>query len=435
MVEHGGVMNLLCSMREMPDVRRRGDRFVLQTTIAFDIAGLELYLPLTCGARTILADQKTGLDPALLSETLLRHEATFLQATPSAWGMLIEAGCAGLNGIQAISGGEALPQDLAKRLMQQARKLWNVYGPTETTIWSSALAVEAATLARRRLSIGRPIANTQIYILDANLQPAPIGVTGELYIGGAGVARGYLNRPELTAERFVQDPFAAEPDARMYKTGDLGRWRADGTIDFLGRNDFQVKIRGFRIELGEIEARLRAHPDVQDAVVIAREDSPGDKRLAAYYIGEAGLDAGALRAHVSETLPEYMAPAAFMRLDALPLTPNGKVDRKALPAPGEDAFASRNYEAPADEIEEALAQIWRELLKVERVGRRDNFFDIGGHSLLAIRLLQRIKQVMEVSIPLSDVFASPRLDLLAERLVEAQLAQFDQRELVKLLAQ
>ena len=408
MVEHGGVMNLLWSMRELLAFEA-SDRFVLQTTIAFDIAGLELYLPLICGARTILADQKTGLDPALLSETLVRHEATFLQATPSTWGMLMEAGCEGLRGIKAICGGEALPQDLANQLMQQARNLWNVYGPTETTIWSSALAVEAGAIAPGRLSIGRPIANTQIYILDANLEPAPIGVAGEIYIGGAGVARGYLNRPELTAERFVKDPFAKAPEARMYKTGDLGRWRADGAIDFLGRNDFQVKIRGFRIELGEIEARLRAHPSIHDAVVVAREDVPGDKRLAAYYVGGAGLDARALRAHVTETLPEYMAPSAFMRLEALPLTPNGKLDRNALPAPEGEAFGARDYEAPVTNMEQMLADIWAEVLKVERVGRRDNFFDLGGHSLTAVRLLGRIEEEFGRRYDLSLLFKAPTI--------------------------
>ena len=383
-------MNLLCSMRELLAFDA-GDRFVLQTTIAFDIAGLELYLPLICGACTILADQEAGLDPALLSETLLRHEATFLQATPSTWGMLMEAGCAGLNGIKAISGGEALPPDLARQLIQQARKLWNVYGPTETTIWSAALTVEAGTMAPARLSIGRPIANTQIYILDANLEPAPIGVAGEIYIGGAGVARGYLNRPELTAERFVKDRFAKDPEARMYKTGDLGRWRADGTIDFLGRNDFQVKIRGFRIELGEIEARLREHSNIHDAAVVAREDRPGDTRLAAYYVvndnheGEA-TTVELLRMHLAAALPEYMVPAAYVKLDRLPQTTNGKLDRNALPAPGADAFAARAYEAPEAGLEQNLAAIWGEVINIEQIGRNDDLISIGASSIDIFRI-------------------------------------------------
>ena len=390
MVEHGGVVNLLWSMRELLAFDA-SDRFVLQTTIAFDIAGLELYLPLICGARTILTDQKTVLDPALLSETLLRHEATFLQATPATWGVLMEAGCAGLNGIKAISGGEALPPDLAMWMMQQARNLWNMYGPTETTIWSAALAVEAGAMVPARLSIGRPIANTKIYILDANLQPAPIRVAGEIYIGGAGVARGYLNRPELTVERFVKDPFAKDPEARMYKTGDLGRWRADGTIDFLGRNDFQVKIRGFRIELGEIEARIKEHPGIHDAAVAAREDRPGDKRLAAYFVAHDSHEGEAptvesLRTHLAATLPEYMVPAAYVKLDRLPQTTNGKLDRNALPAPGADAFAARAYEAPETGLEQNLAAIWGEVLNIEQIGRNDDLISIGASSIDIFRI-------------------------------------------------
>ena len=242
------------------------------------------------------------------------------------------------------------------------------------------------------MPIGRPISNTRIYILDAHGAPAPIGVAGELYIGGAGVARGYLNRRDLTAERFVADPFAGQPGARMYKTGDLGRWLADGTIEFLGRNDFQVKIRGFRIELGEIEARLAAHGQVREAVVVAREDSAGDKRLAAYYTGGEELGAEVLRAHLAAALPDYMVPAAYVKLDALPLTPNGKLDRKALPAPGGEAYATRGYEAPVGEAEETLARLWAELLKLERVGRHDNFFELGGHSLLAVSLIERMRR-------------------------------------------
>ena len=418
MVEHGGVVNLLWSMQKVLAFNA-DDRFVSQTTIGFDIAALELYLPLISGARTILVDQKTGLDPALLGQTLIKHEATFLQATPSTWGMLIEAGCAGLENIKAVSGGEALTAELAKRLIQRTRKVWNLYGPTETTIWSSALSGDDLSKVHARVPIGRPIANTQIYILDANLQPAPIGVTGEIYIGGAGVARGYLNRPELTAERFLLDPFAKEPNARMYRTGDLGRWRADGAIEYLGRNDFQVKIRGFRIELGEIEARLREHPGVREATVVAREDSPGDKRLVAYYTGEEGLDARALRAHLTAALPDYMAPAIYVRLDALPLNANGKLDCKALPAPERQAFGAREYEALAGTMEETLAGIWASLLKVDRVGRHDNFFELGGHSLLAVQVVSRIRQVLGLEVRLADVFARPVLADFAALLGEA----------------
>ena len=261
--------------------------------------------------------------------------------------------------------------------------------------------------------IGRPISNTRIYILDTYGVPVPIGVSGELYIGGAGVARGYLNLPELTAERFLRDPFATEPGARMYKTGDLGRWLADGNIEFLGRNDFQVKIRGFRIELGEIEARLAEHAAVREAVVIAREDAPGEKRLVAYYTphGQDREAPGAelLRTYLTAVLPEYMVPAAYVCLDTLPLTPNGKLDRKALPAPGAEAYSVRTYEAPQGEIETALATIWADLLKLDRIGRHDNFFELGGHSLLAVRVISRIRQALNMEVPLGALFTHPVL--------------------------
>jgi hypothetical protein len=279
--------------------------------------------------------------------------------------------------------------------------------------------------------IGRPVANTRVYVLDAAGEPVPVGVAGELYIGGAGVVRGYLGRPGQTAERFVADPFGGgKPGARLYRTGDLARWRPDGTVEFLGRTDFQVKVRGFRIELGEIEARLAEHANVREAVVLAREDVPGDQRLVAYVVGDA--DAESLRAHLSSVLPEYMVPAAYVRLEALPLTPNGKLDRKALPAPEGDAYASREYEAPVGKIEVALAEIWTELLRVERVGRWDHFFELGGHSLLALQVVSRVRQVMGLELALAAVFEKPVLSALAERILELRLAQFDPETLARL---
>ncbi|MFN5457254.1 AMP-binding enzyme, partial [Bradyrhizobium sp.] len=248
--------------------------------------------------------------------------------------------------------------------------------------------------------IGRPISNTQIYILDEHGEPVPIGVAGEIYIGGAGVARGYLNRPELTAERFVEDRFSGEAGARLYRTGDLGRWLGDGTIAYLGRNDFQVKIRGFRIELGEIEARLSEHAGVRDVAVIAREDVAGDKRLVAYYVSDAAIGAEELRGHLAALLPDYMVPSAYVHLERLPLTPNGKLDRKALPAPEGTAFAVQAYEPPQGETEEAIARIWAELLGVERIGRHDNFFALGGHSLLAIQVVSRLRQALALEAAL-----------------------------------
>ena len=270
---------------------------------------------------------------------------------------------------------------------------------------------------RALIPIGRPIANTQVYILDRCGEPVPVGVTGELYIGGAGVARGYLNRPELTAERFLADPFRSVPGARMYRTGDLGRWLADGNIEFLGRNDFQVKIRGFRIELGEIETCLSAYPGVRDAIVVAREDSPGEKRLVAYYTAaDPGIGAESLRPHLAEKLPEYMVPAAYVRLEFLPLTPNGKLDRQALPAPEAGAYATRGYEAPLGETETILASVWTDILRVDRVGRHDNFFELGGHSLLAVRVISRLRQSLGIEVALSDLFAYPVLSTLSRTL-------------------
>jgi hypothetical protein len=271
--------------------------------------------------------------------------------------------------------------------------------------------------------IGCRIPDLRIYMLDSNRQPVPVGVTGELYVGGAGVARGYLKRPELTAERFLADPFSPDSAARMYRTGDLGRWRADGNIEFVGRNDNQVKIRGFRIELGEIEARLAEHPAVREAVVLAREDTVGEKRLVAYYtasgIGEgeaASVGAEQLRAYLSAVLPDYMVPAAYVRMERLPLTPNGKLDRKALPAPEQEAYAVRGYEAPVGEIETKLAEVWAEVLKLEKVGRHDNFFNLGGHSLLVVRVVSRLQQVLSVEVAIRDLFVHPELANLAGHL-------------------
>jgi acyl-CoA synthetase (AMP-forming)/AMP-acid ligase II len=364
-----------------------------------------------------------------------------MQATPATWRMLVSAEWEGAPGMRALCGGEALPAELASAVRGRVGGLWNVYGPTETTIWSTSEAVrgDSAGTPGGQVAIGRPLANTRVYVLDAAGEPVPVGVAGELYIGGAGVVRGYLGRPEQTAERFVADPFGGEPGARMYRTGDLARWRPDGTMEFLGRTDFQVKVRGFRIELGEIEARLAEHAEVREAVVLAREDVPGDVRLVAYIVGAAdaadgvgAVEAEALRAHLSERLPEYMVPAAYVRLETLPLTPNGKLDRRALPAPEGGAYASREYESPVGKVEVALAEIWAELLRVERVGRGDNFFELGGHSLLALQVVSRVRQEMDLELALAAVFEAPVLSALAERVLELRLAQFDPETLARL---
>jgi amino acid adenylation domain-containing protein len=419
MVAHRGVMNFLWSMRREPGIET-DDVLLATTRFSFDIAALELYLPLTIGAQLRILGGEVNLDAVRVSKEI-EHDVTMMQATPASWRMLLDAGLEGTGRLKVLCGGEALNIDLARTLASRSHSAWNLYGPTETTIWSS---VEKLKKDLSGVSIGRPIANTQIYIFDSHGEPVPIGVAGEIHIGGTGIARGYLNRPELTGDRFVPDPFS-NPGGPMYRTGDLGRWRSDGNIEFLGRNDFQVKIRGFRIELGEIEARLKEHEGVREAVVLAREDTPGDKRLVAYYTAREQNNVGAqeLRTHVATKLPEYMVPAAYVKLESLPLTPNGKLDRKALPAPEGNAYGVRQYEEPQGAIEELLADIWAQLLKMERVGRHDNFFDLGGHSLLAVRAIARVQEALKVEVAIRDLFARPVLQNFASALAIAAPAE------------
>lgn len=390
-VSHGSLANFLWSMRREPGIVA-SDVLAAVTTISFDISGLELYLPLTVGARVELIDRDTASDGQLLAEKLEACGATVLQATPATWRMLIESGWPGRPGLKAMCGGEALPRDLADALLAKVGELWNLYGPTETTIWSTLDRVRTPGEA---ITVGRPIANTQVYVLDGALKPVPIGVTGEIWIGGAGVAHGYLNRPALTEERFVADPLGRIPGGRLYRTGDLGRWRADGRLEHLGRADSQVKIRGYRIELGEIEAQLEAHPAIRQAVVVAREAEPGDHRLAAYLVFAAGheLTATDVRRHLRRTLPDYMLPSAVVPIETMPLTPNGKVDRKSLPDPYEGAVRQADaFVEPMAGTEARLAEIWQAALGVERVSAEGNFFEMGGHSLLAVRVAAAVQR-------------------------------------------
>jgi acyl-coenzyme A synthetase/AMP-(fatty) acid ligase/acyl carrier protein len=366
----------------------------------------------------VLADRATTLDGAALSQAIAHTGATVIQATPATWQMLIESQWAGGSNLKLLCGGEALPLSLARELLKRSGSLWNLYGPTETTVWSTISQIsEDAEL----IPIGRPIANTQAYVLDQQLQPVPIGVVGELYIGGAGLARGYRNRPALTAEKFIPDPFGQIPGSRLYRTGDQARYLPDGTIDYLGRNDYQVKLRGFRIELGEIEAALLQHPAVHEAAVLLREDTPGDPRLVAYVTeehtnkgaGEHSESLGAaLRTHLKERLPEYMLPSAFVTLPALPRTFNGKLDRKALPAPDTSAVQT-SFVAPRDQQEQQIAEIWADVLKRERIGVHDHFFELGGHSVLATRVMARIQQLFNVKLPLLKIFEHPTVAELA----------------------
>jgi amino acid adenylation domain-containing protein len=424
MNEHRGVVNRLHWMQKAYGLTP-ADAVLQKTPFSFDVSVWEFFWPLLAGARLVMARPEGHKDPVYLSEIIQREQITTLHFVPPMLQVFLEYGktedCTSLR--RVMCSGEALPVALSNRFHElfTQTELHNLYGPTEAAVDVTAWACEAG-ISSSSIPIGRPIDNTQIYILDPQGEPVPVGVPGELFIGGVQVGRGYLNRPELTAERFIQDPFSPDPEARMYKTGDLARWQEDGSIEYLGRNDFQVKIRGFRIELGEIEARLAEHPAVRETAVLAREDGPGGKRLVAYYTGDADLAVDDLRAHLAETLPEYMVPAAFVHLDALPLSPNGKLDRKALPAPEGDAYGTREYEAPQGETEQALAEIWAELLKVDRVGRHDNFFELGGHSLLAISLIEKMGQrglVADVRV----VFTAPTLASLAEAVEEEQIME------------
>lgn len=390
-VSQGALANFLASMEREPGLAD-SDVLAAVTTISFDIAGLELYLPLMVGARIELVARDTAVDGAALAECLERCGATVLQATPATWRLLLEACWRPSRPLRALCGGEGLPRDLADALLARVSELWNLYGPTETTIWST---IERVLPSRAPVSIGRPIANTQVYLLDAHGEPLPVGVTGEVWIGGAGLAIGYHRRPELSAERFVPDRFSGQPGARLYRTGDLARWGDDGRLQHLGRLDHQVKIRGFRIELGEIEAVLGTHPAIRQALVLARDAGPGDPRLVAYLVYAPGEDltVSDVRRHLRRELPDYMVPSVVVALDAFPLTPNGKLDRAGLPDPFRHAvLAAAEHEPPAPGLEETIAAAWREVLKLERVGAQDNFFELGGHSLLSLRVVTRIER-------------------------------------------
>ena len=385
------------------------DRVAFAANPAFDATTMEVWGPLVNGGAVVVIEPEVVLDPAAMGRRLREQEVTALFVTTAVFNQYAAAIPEALAGLRHLmTGGErADPAAFARVLRAGGRGLTHVYGPTETTTFALAHPVRRVEPDARGVPLGRPISNTRAYVLDAWAEPVPLGAAGELYLGGAGVAHGYPGRPELTAERFVADPFGGEPGARLYRTGDLVCWRADGTLEFLGRNDHQVKIRGFRIEPGEVEARLLEHAGVREALVLVREDTPGDKRLVAYVAGDGAADAEGLRAHLGQRLPEYMVPAAFVALERLPLNRNGKVDRAALPAPDGDAYARRGYEAPADETEQLLAGIWSDVLGIERVGRRDHFFELGGHSLLAVQVISRVRQALRVEVALGDVFERP----------------------------
>ncbi|MFN7731086.1 MAG: amino acid adenylation domain-containing protein, partial [Pirellula sp.] len=413
-IPHRAVVNLLLAMAKQPGLTSE-DRLLSVTNPTFDISVLEFLLPLVTGGSLEIASLEVLSDPDRLASHLSTCGATVMQATPATWQMLINHGWRGRNNLRILCGGESMPGIMAETLCPQSAQLWNMYGPTETTIYSTIYKVSDVYGCRL---VGRPIDNTQVYVLDAQRQIVPIGVIGELYIGGAGLARGYLNRQELTAEKFVANPFTVEAGTKLYRTGDLARWNVDGNLEFLGRIDNQIKLRGFRIEVGEIETVLYEHPDVSQCAVILREDRPGDMRLVAYCVLAPGtrLNVSHLRNHLRDRLPDYMIPAAFVPMQSLPLTANGKLDRRALPAPDDSRpDLSSGYVAPRNPIEQQLASIWCDVLGIQQIGIHDNFFALGGHSLLAVRVLARITSVLQIQFPLRKLFAAPTIaDLASE---------------------
>ncbi|MGW3957064.1 amino acid adenylation domain-containing protein, partial [Streptomyces sp. NPDC004752] len=416
LITRRNVLNFLSCMADRFPMTG-ADRVLGVTTVAFDIAVLEFYLPLMTGAGLLLAPRETVIDPARLAALATAGGATLVQATPSLWQALTAERPEALRGLRMLVGGEALAPTLADTMGALGSRVTNLYGPTETTVWSTATAVPDGSVLP---SIGSPIWNTRVYVLDERLRPSE---EGELYIAGEGLARGYRNRPDLTAERFVADPFGT-PGERMYRTGDLARRRPDGAVDYLGRVDHQVKVRGFRIELGEIESVLAQHPSVAQATVVAREDVPGSPLLAAYLVPAPGAlcpAADELREVAARSLPDYMVPAAFVALDSFPLTPNGKLDRRALPAP--DFAATASGRAPRTPQEEQLAGLFADVLAVPSVGIDDGFFHLGGHSLLATRLVSRIRATLGVELQVRTVFEAPTVAALAERLGEAEAAR------------
>jgi len=415
-IRHFNLVNVLLSFQNEPGITA-ADNILAVTTISFDIAGIDLYWPLISGAQLTLVDSATAKDGRLLLDIVKNEQISIMQATPYTWRMMLEAGWDNQLPFKILCGGEALPKDLANKLTRRCTALWNVYGPTETTIYSTVKHIESD----KDITIGKPVANTQIYILNEALNNVADGEVGEIFIGGDGVAKGYLNRPELTAEKFIDNPFSGKAGDKMYRTGDLGKFREDGDIICLGRIDHQVKVRGFRIELEEIEHALLKEAGIKQTVVIAREDTPGDARLVAYVVLENGsaisdfkLQTDSWHQSLMAVLPEYMVPDDFVLMDTIPITPNGKIDRKALPKP--DFNRTGDYVAPRTDVEKQVAEIWEELMGIEKISIFDNFFRLGGRSLVAVQIMARIEKVTGIRLPLATLFEHSTIEKLALRL-------------------
>ncbi len=416
MVPHGALTNFLWSMRNRPGIPE-GTAFPAVTTVSFDIAALELFLPLVVGASVVVTERNEARDPDRLAALLSKTDARIMQATPVTWRLLLDSGWNPPEGFTALCGGEKLPPELAKRLCASGARLWDLYGPTETTIWSST-----ALVADGEVRDFDAVANTTLYVLDDTLEPAPLGAAGELYIGGAGVARGYLGRPGMTAERFVPDPHGDEPGARLYRTGDLARRHPSGRVEILGRTDDQIKIRGFRVEPGEIERVLTAHPGVRAAVVRAVAGATGDLRLVGYISPDPAAPhptPGKLYIHCARMIPDYMIPAQFVTVETFPTTPNGKIDRNALPEPAAAPPVTTTGRAPRTRAERTVARVLADVLGIAAIGAEDDFFALGGHSLLATRAMSRLRTEFDVDLSVTALFEARTVAGLARRLAAA----------------
>jgi amino acid adenylation domain-containing protein len=422
-VTHRAISRLVCNT-DYIDIQP-GDRFAQASVVSFDAATFEIWGALLHGARVVGVSREVALSAGEFSEFLRARGITVLFLTTALFNQMAREAPGAFGSLRyMLFGGEAVDAGAVRAVLRDGapQHLLHVYGPTEVTTFSTWHPVRQLDEAAVTVPIGRPIANTTAYVLDEHRQPVPVGVPGELYLGGDGLARGYLKRPELTAERFVEHPFSEEAGARLYRTGDWVRYLPDGAIEFIGRRDSQVKVRGFRIELGEIESALSRHPAVREAVVLAREDTPGDKRVVAYVVPKDGQSEalGDLRGQLKQRLPDYMIPAHFVLLNELPLTPNGKVDRKALPVP---EYAGADYVAPRTPTEEILAGIWAEVLKVERVGVNDNFFELGGNSLLAMQVLSRVRIAFDVDVQWQSLFESPTVERMSASILGPQVTR------------
>ncbi|WP_407885538.1 non-ribosomal peptide synthetase, partial [Scytonema sp. NUACC26] len=411
-IPHKALNNFLFAMKQSPGLTEE-DTLLAVTTYSFDIAALELFLPIVVGARLVIVSREVASDGTQLSVTLTDSKATVMQATPATWQLLLATGWGGNHQLKILCGGEALPGHLANQLLDRCDSLWNMYGPTETTIWSAASLVKTVNST---VPISHPIANTQLYILDQYNQLVPVGVPGELCIGGEGLARGYFHKPDLTAEKFIPNPFS-DKSTRLYKTGDLARYLPNGEIEYIGRTDNQVKLRGFRIELGEIETLISQHPGVRETVVAIHSSQADSQRIVAYVVPNSKQTPtiSELRGFLEAKLPSYMVPSSFVTLEAIPLTPNGKVDRKALRAPDTARpELEAVYQSPQTEVEQTIADIWQEVLNVETVGIHDNFFELGGHSLLLVQVHGKLREVFKKNLSILDLFRYPTISSLAD---------------------